>query len=152
MIHPFQVQDLKVTWKSVANNGGSFSCLWRFENSGSQALGEEGWALYYNQIAGVPDPATLPESVLVEQVSGTFYRITPQPGFELSPQASMEFGYTAYGAAIKTSDAPSGLYMIIEDQEPQVITQYTVEPFLQPQQINRSNNDLVPIPTTEKKI
>jgi hexosaminidase len=147
----FQAQDLKVTWKSISNDGGSFKCNWTLENSGNQTLGDEGWALYYNQIAGVPDASTLPQSVLVEQISGTFYRISPQPGFELAPAASMQFGYTAYGAAIKTSDAPSGLYMTIEDQQPQAITQYTVEPFVEPQQINRGSTDLVPIPTTEKR-
>ncbi len=144
----FNADDLSVTWTVVENQSGSFECSWVVENQGRSVWGDHGWSLYYNQIAGVPLPESLPEQVVVTQISGTFFSIQPAAGFELRPGDAVTFNYQCAGNAIKISDAPTGLYMIFEGQpEAQVLNQYHIGDFSDPKQINRSSQDLVPIPT-----
>ncbi len=146
----FEVDDLHVEWSVVSNDGGVYQCSWSLTNNGDAALDTD-WALYYNQVAGVPVAESLPENVIITQETGTFYSIKPDSGFYLGPGEKYNFNYKCYGAAIKITDAPSGLYMILAGEEPQMIEEYSVGDFSMPQQINRSADDRVPIPTPQKR-
>ena len=143
-------ENIAVSWTVIENLGDRYECQWELKNTGKSSWGDEGWTLYYNQVAGVPVPESLPDEVVVTQVTGTFYSIKPAPGFTLGPDESLTFNYQCWGAAIKITDAPAGLYMIFDDQEEaQLVDNYSVGAFEDPKQINRNPQDLVPIPTAK---
>lgn len=148
---PISAADILVTWSVVQNFGDKYESSWEITNRGTSTLEAKGWALYYNQVAGVPVEGSLPPQVEITQVSGTYYRLTPTQAFQkLNPGESLKFSYQCGGSAIKITDAPSGLYMIFEGQAtPQMINDFQMGAFTSPQQINRSATDRVPIPTPE---
>ncbi len=148
---PFTVTDLKITWSVIENLGGSYTSSWKISNTGESTFPDSGWTIYYNQVGGVPVPESLSGSLQITLVNGTLYRIMPKASFKsLGAGESTRTDLKCYGSAIKVTDAPAGLYIIFDDQQgPQRLENYDIGPFLQPQQINRSDGDNVPIPTTE---
>lgn len=148
---PFVVSDLQITWSVIENLGGTYVSSWKISNGGESTFPASGWTIYYNQVTGVPVPESLSGSLLVTQVSGTFYSITPTESFKpLGTGESTRTDLKCHGSAIKVTDAPSGLYIVFDDlQEPKVLKNYGVGPFLQPKQMSRSDLDNVPVPTTE---
>ena len=148
---PFTVSDLQITWSVIENLGGTYACSWKISNEGESTFPASGWTIYYNQVTGSPVPESLSGSLQVTQVSGTFYSITPTESFQsLGTRESSRTALKCFGSAIKVTDAPSGLYIVFDDRiEPQVVKNYEIGPFLQPNQMSRSDADNVPVPTTE---
>ena len=144
---PFTVTDLKITWSVIENLGGSYTSSWKISNTGESTFPDSGWTIYYNQVGGVPVPESLSGSLQITLVNGTLYRIMPKASFKsLGAGESTRTDLKCYGSVIKVTDAPAGLYIIFDDQQgPQRLENYDIGPFLQPQQINRSDGDNVPI-------
>ncbi|RMG79030.1 MAG: beta-N-acetylhexosaminidase [Bacteroidetes bacterium] len=145
--------DLAVTWELMSNlidEQPACRAVFELKNTGKEALGSTGWAIYFNQtprkIKRVEGPAN------VEHLSGDLFRIAPKPGFSLAPGDSVRLTYDMSAWLIKESDAPTGLYLVLSDengkeQAPLVVSDYAIRPFVRPEQINRHKNDAEPIPT-----
>ena len=146
----FSVSDLKITWTVVENLEGAYANTWKITNTGSGTFPAEGWALYYNHVVGVPVAGTVAGSLNVTQVSGTFYSITPSEAFKALGQGeSTRIDLQCGGYGLKITDAPTGLYLIMDNQEPQEIENFEIGPFPPAELMKRGAVDQVPVPTTE---
>jgi hexosaminidase len=146
----FEVSDLQITWSVIENLGGTYSNGWKISNQGNSTLPSSGWAIYYNHVVGVPIPESISGSLSVTQISGTFYKITPTESFtELGQGESASLMLECIGSGIKITDAPSGLYMVVDAQAPEVIQNFKIGPFPPDELMKRSDLDRVPIPTPE---
>ncbi len=146
---PFSVADLHITWTVTENLGGTYANTWKITNQGAATFPSSGWTIYYNHVVGVPVPESISGSLLVTQISGTFYSITPTDAFTaLGPGESTTIDLVCMGSGIKITDAPSGLYMIMEGSEARLIENYELGPFPHKDLMQRSAEDNVPIPTT----
>jgi len=146
----FEVSDLEITWSVIENLGGTYTNNWKITNQGDSTFPSSGWTIYYNHTVGVPVPETISGSLKVTQVSGTFYSITPTESFrELAHGESTSILLECYGSGIKITDAPGGLYLVFEGDEPQNIENFALGSFPPAEFMRRTQHDLVPIPTAE---
>ncbi len=146
---------LPIKWKLLTNfadkkNAQSLA-QFTFINNGNQALGNENWAMYFNQSPRKIVEESVTGNVNIEQINGDFYQVSPKEGFELQKGDTLKIQYEMYGSMIKAADAPCGLYMVFnEGKENQFITaieDYEIEAFNTPEQLNRFTYDQTPIPT-----
>lgn len=146
---------LAVKWKVISNEYADrpqVKALFTIENQGTVALKPGMWAMFYNQ-----SPREIiqnPSEVTITRISGDWYKLEPNEGFILNPGEKAELVYEAQAWWIKEVDAPLGVYFVFYDKagNEKLIspaTNFTIEPFENPEQINRHRNDLVPIPTAE---
>lgn len=146
---------LAVKWKVISNEYADrpqVKALFTIENQGTVALKPGMWAMFYNQ-----SPREIiqnPSEVTITRISGDWHKLEPNDGFILNPGEKAELVYEAQAWWIKEVDAPLGVYFVFYDKagNEKLIspaTNFTIEPFENPEQINRHRNDLVPIPTAE---
>ena len=150
-----KVTDIKLSWKLERNfeqDGNSIhEATFTITNTGNSVL-QDNWQLFWNQaphgVVGV-EPENSAEIV---QINGDFYQMRFVPGFSLAANESVKIKLTAQEWMIKESDAPVGIYMVIDNNGEgtiKVVDDYTIEKFETPEQINRSSDDVVPIPTAD---
>lgn len=144
-----------VEWELVTNftnvpNG--FEARFLLTNSGSSALMDHGWGLYFNMAPRpiIEHPQSQPARV--HHINGDWYCLKPEAGFHLAPGQTIEIRYMGIEAVIKESDAPLGLYFSFEEDpnaEPRIeqVAVYKILPFLRDDQILRGPDDQVPVPT-----
>lgn len=143
---------LAVNWKVISNEFAEsprVMAQFTIENKGNYTLKPGTWALFYNQ-----QPREIlvnPENAVITRISGDWYKLEPTGDLVLKPGQKVELVYEAQAWWIKEVDAPLGLYFVFygkDGEEKQVVaaTNYTIEPFTSPEQINRHRNDPVPIP------
>lgn len=148
----FSVADLQVTWSVIENLGGTYANGWKLTNQGAATFPAADWALYYNHVVGVPVPESISGSLQVTQISGTFYRITPTKSFTALGQGeSTSIDLVCFGSGIKLTDAPSGLYWVMNGSEPQPVNDYQIAPFPPEELMRRSDVDHVRIPTAASR-
>lgn len=149
---PFSVSDLHIIWSVTENLGGTYANSWKITNYGDSTFPATGWALYYNHVVGVPVAESISGSLEVTQISGTYYKITPTEAFtSLGPGESTSIDLICNGSGIKITDAPSGLYLVIDGSEPQPIDNYGLAPFPSEELMRRSKVDNVKIPTPKTR-
>ena len=150
---PRRELDIAVTWKLETNfaEGGGHRATFSIRNDSDVELTDDNWALYWNMAPREVDQASITAPVTIEWISGDFYRMRPAEGFLLPPGAEITITYRGGWAVIKESDAPVGLYVVLQSAdgsaEPYPIENYVIAPFEGPDQINRGPEDLEPIPT-----
>lgn len=146
---------LEVRWKVISNTYDSqpgVKAMFTLVNNSTFTLTATNWALFYNQ---VPREIRATEgNAQVTRLSGDWYKLAPREGFILKPGEKCEIIYEAEVWLIKESDAPLGPYFVFygkdgSEQAVTAVTHYAIEPFTQPEQINRHLNDAEPIPTPE---
>ncbi len=146
---------LAVSWKVISNEHADqprVKARFTIENNGSYTLKHGNWAIFYNQ-----QPREIldnPEMVTITRISGDWYKLEPNEGFILKPGEKTELIYEAEAWWIKEVDAPLGVYFVFYDKngnEKQIVVadNYTIEPFTDPEQINRHRSDFEPIPSAE---
>ena len=118
----------------------------RIRNDSDIELTDDNWALYWSMAPREVDQASITAPVTIEWISGDFYRMQPADGFLLPPGGEITITYRGGWAVIKESDAPVGLYMVLESadgsDQPYPIENYVILPFEGPEQINRGPDDL----------
>jgi hexosaminidase len=152
---PLQTQglDLQVLWNLETNfaEGGGHRAQFTIRNNSDTELTPANWEMYWNMSPTNVKPESITAPVTIEWISGDFYVMKPKEDFRLPPGAQIEIGYNGTGAAIKETDAPSGLYSLLYDEDgsyrPYPVREYSIAPFVGPDQINRSRADVEPIPT-----
>ncbi len=146
--------EIKVTWELVTNFtdvDGVFEAKFTLENNSTFELTNSNWTLFFNiaprPIVDHPEP----QRALVQHINGDWYKLVPKENFRLSPGGSIEILYRGAYGVIKVTDAPLGSYFVFYDSkgnEEKIVEVKDVKilPFINPDQINRAKDDLVPIP------
>lgn len=148
-------ENLSIEWKVVSNQVADVPrcrTLLTITNNNSRALGDRGWAIYYNQDAADVVPGSVTGRVSIERLGGDFYRLSPQEGFGILPGDTVSIQMEHRGWLIKEVQAPAGMYIVFEgDREGEPawfgLSHVTVLPFKQPEQRNRFIHDQTPDPT-----
>jgi len=118
-------------------------------NSGNEPLPATGWALYFNSIR-IPDLKSFPKTLTASHINGYLFKLEPGPDFEaIEPGDQFEISYRAAYFAIKESDAPEGFYFVFDDGSIETVESITVHPFETEEQLNRSPNDNLAVPTPQ---
>lgn len=147
--------DLAVQWNLETNfaEGGGHRARFSIHNNSGIALTANNWEMYWNMAPRTVKAESITAPVTIEWINGDFYVMKPQAGFHLGPGEAIDIEYGGEGPVIKETDAPLGLYAVLygDDGSPSLhpILAYTIEPFVGPDQINRSAQDAEPIPTPE---
>ncbi|UCD38340.1 MAG: carbohydate-binding domain-containing protein, partial [Fidelibacterota bacterium] len=102
-------------------------------NNSSRTLENHGWTIYFNQMADVVIPESLPPEIVVENIVGEYFQLYPTENFlPLSPGNSVSFLYEVGGLILRKSDAPAGLYIVFDDGSgPEIISDYHAKPISQ---------------------
>lgn len=148
-------EKIAVKWELLTNFTDSaevFNAKFTLTNNSELPLASN-WTLYFNMaprpILGnrEPQPGTL------HHINGDWYKLVPVKDFSLNPGKSVEISYRGTEAVIKNTDQPLGLYIVYHEGEDEKqigeITDYTLVPFSQANQVNRKKEDEEPIPTPD---
>ncbi|MEJ2238595.1 MAG: family 20 glycosylhydrolase, partial [Gemmatimonadales bacterium] len=152
---PAQELDLQVRWNLETNfaEGGRYRAQFTIRNNSDVELTSANWELYWSMMPRTVDAGSITAPVTIEWINGDFYVMKPKDDFRLAPDAQIEIAYNGSYAIIKETDAPSGLYSLLyqEDGSYDVypVHDYSIAPFIGPEQINRNQGDQEPIPTPE---
>lgn len=146
-------EQISVSWGVISNNySDTAKVKSRFviENKSKYTFNSGNWALYYNQSPREPLSAT--GNVVIEHLSGDWYRMKPTEKFRLKPGEKSEITAESSYWLIKESDAPCGLYFVLYDSkgtEKEIIPvkNYHIEPFTKPEQVTRHRADFEAFPT-----
>lgn len=151
----YSAKDFSIKWKLLTNfadkKEAQSLAQFTFINHSDQPLGDEKWAIYFNQSPRKIVQESVDEKVEIEQINGDFYRLSPIKDFRLEGGDTLKLQYKMRGSMIKVADAPCGLYMVWNEGEENqtiiTIENYEVEAFNMPEQLNRFTYDKTPIPT-----
>ncbi|UCG86417.1 MAG: carbohydate-binding domain-containing protein [Gemmatimonadota bacterium] len=150
-----QTLDLQVRWNLETNfaEGGGHRAEFTIRNNSDIELTSANWEMYWSMMPRTVNPGSIAAPVTIEWINGDFYVMRPKDDFTLRPGAQIEIGYNGSSSMIKESDAPSGLYFLLYEEGGSYglypVSDYSVAPFVGPDQINRHRNDVEPIPTAE---
>lgn len=128
---------------------GKFKSRFIITNNSKETLEGHHWAIYYNFNRKLKNELVTGK-VAISHVNGDLFKITPTALFKLKSGDSVVIDYMSSYWAINTNDAPTGLYIVFNDQitgketKPVSITNYTVKPFLKPEQYKRYKADVFP--------
>ncbi len=140
-----------VKWNLVTNTDeGRHQAWFLLKNEGNSELTDQNWAMYWNMAPRDIDAVSIDAPVQMEWINGDFYRMIPATGFRLPPGDSLKISYTGSEWMIKESDAPLGVYFVLQEGDDEIIIpadDYTILPFDSPDQLNRTSMDQEPIPT-----
>lgn len=148
-----------VRWEVLDNTKNpavSFGSALTITNHGAAALGNRGWALYFNFVRTIV-PESLPAGVKVTHINGDFFKLEPTEAFEpVQPHGSVVIPFDAAYWAIKETDAPAGFYFVFTDSAgvasaPEPVGSETVAPFVEEKQTDRFPGDMTPVPTAESR-
>jgi hexosaminidase len=145
--------DLEVHWNLETNfvDGGGHRAQFTIRNNSDIELTSSNWEMYWSMMPAMVQPASVTAPVTIEWINGDFYVMRPKQDFRLPAGDQVEIAYVGSGSKIKETDAPSGLYSLLYDDDGSYqiypVHDYAIEPFTGPDQINRGPTDEEPIPT-----
>lgn len=141
--------DFRLHWGVESNfvDGNRFRSEITLINHSGRTLHDD-WSLYFNFMRLV-DPESIGKEFILHHINGDFYRIDPSEHFKpLQPGEEIKTTFKALGSAIKEIDAPDGAYFEMNNGEI-IPVRVVVEPFIKPEQVNRSPDDILTVPTPE---
>ncbi|MDQ0105840.1 hexosaminidase [Chitinophaga terrae (ex Kim and Jung 2007)] len=142
----FDASQLRTSWEVVENNykgGMNFLSNFTFVNTAKKPFPARGWKLYFNFVRMVK-PEELPSRVKVEHVNGDLYYLTPLEGFKgIAPGDSLKVGMVGDAWAVNFTDAPSGLYLVWDEQPAKgySVRDYEIRPSTTAKQLLRYPGD-----------
>ncbi len=147
---------IAVQWEHITNftdEPNVFESKFTLKHLAGRNLDDQNWTLFFNISPRPIVPTPAPQPATIEHINGDWYRMIPSEGFQLKKGESIDIIYRGTEAVIKETDRPLGLYFVYYDEngnEEEIVevTDYTYEPFTKPEQIHRSDQDYVPIPTS----
>ncbi|MGC8865117.1 MAG: family 20 glycosylhydrolase [Bacteroidales bacterium] len=144
-------RDIKVSWELISNQSEkepAALAVYSFTNLSIQPWCSEDWEFYFNQSPRNIIRFKSTQPLVIERLSGDWYRIKPEKGFCLSAGASFRIEYLAEAWWIKNTDAPAGAYWVIRNKSGQQLIPAEVEirPFIRSEQISRFISDQEPLP------
>jgi len=148
-------KNIEVKWELISNitdEEGVFHARFILENNSNIEL-TNNWKLFFNAIPRPILPPSSPQPGTVEHINGDWHQLIPSAGFSLKQNESIEIPYKGYSYLIKEGNGPIGVYFVFyndDGSENQIVeVDCEILPFTKPEQINRTTDDLVPIPTPE---
>ncbi|MEM1324533.1 MAG: family 20 glycosylhydrolase [Bacteroidota bacterium] len=140
----------RIQWQLISNTSKttpSALAAFTFYNDSPEVISGDNWTLYYNQTnRDVLDNPS--DAATVEQIIADYYRLTPTEKFKIAPGDSLVIPFEVAAWLIKESDAPSGLYWVVgEEQIP--VENYSIAPFETADQVSRHHGDKTPMHTPE---
>lgn len=146
-----------IEWELISNQVSDeprCRTLFQIENKSDQVLGNQGWAIYYNQNAEDAIPGSASNGINITLLSGDFYRFSPEEDFQLLPGDKISIEVDHGDWMIKEDQAPMGLYMVFSDEDGKersrfVLANFRVRPFTRTEQLNRFRDDQTPDYTAE---
>jgi hexosaminidase len=150
---------LTLTWNVIENHGEMFDATLSITNGQSTAWEAPQWALYCNSSRKLEiNPAEDDKgSVTLEHINGDLFVFRPTENWKkLEPGETRSIAIRGLGNAIKPTDCPCGFYFVITEPGAEHIARieqpkYVIVPFTRPVQLNRSQDDLWPIPTAASR-
>jgi hexosaminidase len=143
--------DVGVKWVMGENHyqgKSQFISSFILANTGKSEIGASGWTVYFN-FPRLVKPETVTGNVKIKHINGDFYAMAPNANFKLLPGDSVRIHFVSSDWAINESDAPAGLYMVFDkdgkEQNPEVIANYAIAPFIDDKQSRRSPDDNTPV-------
>lgn len=129
---------------------------WVIKNNGA-ALNNDGWHIYFGQIAMTPDQSTVPSTVKIENVKGDLQRLGPGPEYKsIASGDSLVFEFTTKYPILRQSFLPAGIYIAYPDGVANTIEDVVYTPFTDeireslgaptPEDIYEQNNGLSVLP------
>lgn len=141
---PFEENDIQISWKLITNafqQKNQFFGAFVINNNSNQPFPASGWTIYFNSSFEIPT-ADLPIGIHVTHVNGDIYKISPNAIFKtIQPKTSVEIAYSSNGLLINRTVAPSGLY-IVWDNDP--VNGYTIANYSIPELKNNTNGLITP--------
>lgn len=102
---------------------------WVIKNNGA-ALANDGWHIYFSQIAMTPDQSTIPSTVKIENVKGDLQRLGPGPDFEsIQSGDSLVIEFATNYPILRQSFLPASQYIAYPDGSAALIEDVTYTPF-----------------------
>ena len=141
--------DFILRWEVKSNylEGNRSSSGLVLVNQSDKVLNDD-WTLYFNFLRLV-DIESISPSLKLTHINGNFYKLNPGEQYEpLQPGEELEFSFEAFGSAIKEMDAPDGAYFEFSDGTI-VPVKIVIGSFEREEQMNRSPDDEVPVPTPD---
>ena len=154
LMHDFTIQTspIEIAWELNSNfeEDSQFSAFLTLYNSSDETFPAEGWALYLNSIRPLVPESFLPE-MTATLINGDFFKLEPTDEFmPIEPGEERVIEYKGQFFSIKKTDAPQGFYFVFDDGTTiETVDQVEVLPFTREEQINRSPEDLIEVPTPE---
>jgi hexosaminidase len=151
-----KTDNISISWEVISNTSEDIptsKCVFIIENNGKHEFSAN-WQLYFSQSPRKVIYSQSNSKGFVEHICGDWYRLVPQGKLTIKPKEQIKIYYETEYWYIKESDAPSGLYFVLTDNQGKETTRsvqnYTIQPFTQSEQILRHKNDLTPLPTAEE--
>lgn len=102
---------------------------WLIKNNGAP-LNNDGWHIYFGQIAMTPDQSTIPSTVKIENVKGDLQRLGPGTDFKsLNSGDSLVVEFTTKYPILRQSFLPASLYIAYPDGAAFPLTDVQYTPF-----------------------
>lgn len=147
--------EVAVHWELVTNftdKQDVFHARFTLHNNSERTLSEDNWALFFSMAPRSINHDDKTQKASLHHINGDWYKLVPENGFKLEPDAHITIDYKGVEAVIKETDRPLGLYFVYYDGEGNEdeiveVTEYSWAPFSKPEQINRNSSDAQPIPT-----
>jgi hexosaminidase len=119
MAQPIAVDKIAVEWNLLSNHHegkNQFTASFIIHNQSKQSLPAKGWKLYFSYPRKVTQ--VLSANAVMQTINGEFCSLTPSANFKaLAPASKAVIQYVAEGRSFTYTDAPSGLYLVF-DQDP----------------------------------
>lgn len=149
---------IAVSWSLVSNFAGpnsTFEARFTINNKSNIELTDKNWALFFSMQPRMIHENQTPQPAILQHLNGDWYKMTPEPGFQLAPGDSVEIRYWGTEGIIKENDAPLGLYFVFydeqgEEREIAQVNNYTIGEFTTREQLLRDETDRLEPHSTAK--
>jgi len=142
---------ISLTWEMGVNGiePGYYDNTFYIVNTGKTELNGN-WVIYYNQIGGRPIPSE-DAPLKAERIMSTYHKIYPTELYQtLAVGDTLKFTFRCKGAVIKESAAPSGIYIVLLDENGKEKSMHNIPvnvvPFTHAYQWNRPTAKELPYP------
>lgn len=135
------------------NSDGRSWSSFTLTNKADKSLPAQGWAIYFNCVAGV-NLKEVEGPFVMEHMGGTWYRFRPVAGFSaLASGQSTRLSFFHPEVMTKTAKGPTGPYIVFDDAPSMghAITDYALAPFTRPEQWDHGATDPMPIVTAQEQ-
>lgn len=157
---PTEERMLEISWRVLPGRSGELPDVFMSEiilsNKSDQTLGNSGWQLYFNFCRKVTQELNA-DALRIVHVNGDLYRLEPRQDFEpFRPGTTRAFQFETDFALIKETDAPSGFFLVLDDeirQRRSVVSlgEPSIDPNSLPKNLARSRDDRVAVPTLQSR-
>ncbi|WP_194973872.1 family 20 glycosylhydrolase [Aquiflexum lacus] len=144
------VDDILLSWEleeNIALPNQTHTATFNITNTAKSPLNPD-WEIYFNTIFLSVNPSSLDENIMLEHLSGDFFRIKPTMDFPvLETDQTYSFSYQSDNFLVKNSHSPQGVFMVFgEEEKGHTMANYTAKEFSLGDLYKMSEGTPLPIP------